>query len=289
MTTVIAQEGAGDSLLTIGDLARRTGLNAATLRMWESRHGFPNPRRLESGHRRYADSDVDAVARVVRLRDAGMRLELAIAEVLASSVPAAPSVFAELRRRHPTLIPYRLRKSTLLALSWAIEDEFCSRAEQAFLFGGFQHEQYYRPARARWDELARVARSAMAFAQFESPADPTERSIRVPLDEHSPMRREWAVVCDATDLPAALAAWELPGQSTVPDRHRMFEAVWTVEPRAVRDAARVCARVAQQLGVDEATPLLYALSDDPLPRTTDPAAATTLFNRVVAYVDRLGH
>jgi len=35
---------------------------------------------------------------------------------------------------------------------------------------------------------------------------------------------------EAPDYPAMLTAWELPGQSTVPDRLRLFEAIWTVEP-----------------------------------------------------------
>ena len=47
--------------LTIGDLAARTGLTTATLRMWESRHGFPVPTRLDSGHRRYDEHDVGQV------------------------------------------------------------------------------------------------------------------------------------------------------------------------------------------------------------------------------------
>ena len=56
----------------------------------------------------------------------------------------------------------------------------------------------------------------------------------------------------------------------------------------MRDAARVCARVAQEHGVAEATPLLYELADDPLPGALDARSVTTLFNRVVAYVDRFG-
>ena len=31
------------NLLTIGDLADRTGVPPATLRSWEARHGFPVP------------------------------------------------------------------------------------------------------------------------------------------------------------------------------------------------------------------------------------------------------
>jgi DICT domain-containing protein len=278
------------ALLTIGELARRSGLRPEVLRMWEQRYGFPVPQRLPSGHRRYAPQDVDLVAHVVRRRDAGVRLDVAVAEALGSRAPAAPSVFAELRRRHPALAPHRLRKSTLLALSWALEDEFCARADAPVLFGGFQEERYFRPSAERWRELARVARTAMVFADFPAATSgqPSDAGpLRVPLAADAPMRREWLVVCDAPDLAACLSAWELPGQSTVPDRHREFEAMWTIDPRAVRDAARVCARVAQQEGVGDAAPLLHHLAEDPGATVVDVLGATTLLNRVVAYVDRL--
>jgi predicted DNA-binding transcriptional regulator AlpA len=292
-TTEKQEAGTGQSRepqLTIGDLARRTGLSTAVLRTWETRHGFPRPQRLASGHRRYAEADVELVEKVLRRRDAGIRLEVAIAEAAVSSAPAAPSVFAELRRKHPHLAPHRLSKGTLLALSWAIEDEFCARADAPVLFGAFQEQRYYRPSAPRWNELARVARSTMALADFPELADEDTRGrpTLVPLPEDAPMRREWSLVCDAVDLPACLTAWELPGQSEVPDRHRMFEAVWTLDPRAVRDAARVCALVAGAAGAASAGPLLYELADDPAPVVLDVAGATTLFNRVVAYVDRLG-
>lgn len=281
--------------LTIGELGKRTGLSPEVLRMWEQRYGFPVPERLPSGHRRYDVESVDLVAHVVRRRDAGVRLDVAVAEALGSRAPAAPSVFAELRRHHPTLAPYRLKKSTLLALSWALEDEFCARAQAPVLFGGFQEERFFRPSAARWRELARVARNAIVFADFPGLAEAgpaqedarTGRPVRVPLAEDAPMRREWLVVCDAPDLAACLSAWELPGQTLVADRDREFEAVWTIDPRAVRDAARVCARVAQGHGVPEAAPLLHHLAEDPGATVVDVLGATTLLNRVVSYVDRL--
>jgi DICT domain-containing protein/predicted DNA-binding transcriptional regulator AlpA len=277
--------------LSIGDLAERTGLTPATLRIWESRHGFPRPRRLESGHRRYDEADVELVRQVLRRRDSGSRLEVAIAAVALTQAsivepPGTPSVFATMRRLHPGLHPQRLKKSTLLAMSWAIEDECCSRAERPMIFGAFQKQRYYRAAEERWAELARVARSTMVFAGF--PADPShvDGTTFVQLPDDAPMRREWAVVCDAPEYPAMLTAWELPGQSTVPDRQRLFESIWTVEPAAVRDAARACAQVAQQLGHLEAAPLLYELADTPPPPPLELLQATSLLNRVVAYVDR---
>lgn len=276
-----------DAGLSIGDLADRTGLSPAVLRMWESRHGFPVAHRLASGHRRYTDADVDLVSQVVRRKDAGIRLEIAIAEAAASRAPDSPSIFADLRRRHPNLAVNRLRKSTLIALSWAIEDECCAVADRPVLFGAFQRGDSYAPAAARWTELARVARSTIVFADDWPDDAPADGPVRATLEPDAPMRREWAVVCDAADTTACLSAWELPGQTDVPDRDRLFEAVWTVDPTAVRDAARVAASVAATAGVAAAQPLLYDLADPVPPRLMKPESVTALFNRVVAYVDRV--
>ena len=76
-----------------------------------------------------------------------------------------------------------------------------------------------------------------------------------------------------------------PGQSTSRTSSGSSSAIWTVEPGAVRDAARTCAQVAQQFGHDEAVPLLYELADDPPPPPPELLQATALLNRVVAYVD----
>ncbi|WP_051486205.1 DICT sensory domain-containing protein [Nocardioides sp. J54] len=274
--------------LTIGDLAHQAGVSTSVLRMWESRHGFPVPHRLASGHRRYTPSDVELVRQVLRRRDAGIKLEVAIAEAAATRPPENPSIYAELRRRHPTLATHRLRKATLIALSWAIEDECCAVADQPVLFGAFQRSSFYKPSAPRWTELSRVARAAIVFADhWPDTADEASGPIRATLAEDAPMCREWSVVCDAADSTACLAAWELPGQTDVPDRERVFEAIWTVDPVAVRDAARVAASVAERAGVLAARPLLYELAEAPAPRTTTPSAVTALFNRVVAYVDRL--
>lgn len=287
-----ADPGAAGATLSIGELAERTGVAPATIRMWEQRHGFPVPRRLGSGHRRYSEDDVVAVLDVARRREAGLRLDVAIARAFAGAAPAetaGASVYATLRRRHPHLESHRLRKSTLIALSFAIEDEFCARADRAHVFAGFQSTRFWLPSRARWTELDRVSGSTFVFADF-SPEEVAAATgpVLVPLAPDAPMRREWLVVCDDRDLPAALTAWELPGQDDVPDRERLFESMWTVAPDAVRDAARVCARAAADAGVDAAAPLLYTLAEEPDVRPADLRAVTALFNRVVAYVDAHG-
>jgi DICT domain-containing protein len=271
--------------LTIGELARRTGLNTATLRMWETRYGFPQAHRLPSGHRRYDVRAVDQVAQVLRRRDAGVRLETAVAAVAGAAAPL-PSLFADLRRRHPTLLPRTLRKSTLLALSWALEDECCAQAQQPWLFGTFQQERYYRQAEDRWRDLARTARGAWVLADFPPGRPPTgpPTPVEVALPADSAMRREWSVVCLAPDFPAALTAWELPGQQHVPQGDRLFESVWTLEPEPVRDAARCCARMVQHLGGDLED--VFEEADRlPGPRAGDLAHATSVFSRALGYLE----
>ena len=273
--------------LTIGELARRTGVNVATLRMWETRHGFPQGVRLPSGHRRYDEGTVELVESVQRRRAAGARLEAAIRAVVAAPDIPVSSLYAELVRRQPQLAPQRLRKSTLLALTWALEDECCAQAQRPWLFGAFQDERFYRQAENRWRDLARTAQGAWALAEFTSSTRPGPGSpVEVDLPPDSPMTREWSLVCLATDVPAALAAWELPGQERVPDGERLFESIWTLDPVAVRDAGRCTARLVSGLGHD--TDAVLAATDDPRPPApADLQRATALFNRVLAYVERV--
>ena len=274
--------------LTISDLARRTGVSTAVLRTWETRHDFPRPTRLESGHRRYAEGDVARVEEVLRRRDAGVRLEVAIAEVRDrdEDAPAAPSVFATLRRTQPHLHPQALRKSTLLALSWAIEDECAARAQRPLLYGAFQHARFFGHSTSRWTELARTARETTVFADLSTdvPQAPGVRLVHLPED--APLRREWVVVCDAADHPACLSAWELPGQEGVRDADRLFESIWTLEPAAVREAARTCAALTARLDPDGPAPAEPATVPAGA-SSPDLRSATTLFTRLMAYVDRL--
>lgn len=76
----------------IRTVAELTGIPTATLRAWERRYGIPTPTRTATGHRLYADRDVDLVRRLARM--------------VADGVP--PKVAAE-RLRHaphaPLVVP----------------------------------------------------------------------------------------------------------------------------------------------------------------------------------------
>jgi DICT domain-containing protein len=274
-------------MLPIGELALRTGLTPAVLRTWEARHGFPVPERAASGHRWYRESEVDLVRRVLHRQRAGLRLEAAIREVTASQSAPTRSVFAMLRGDHPQLAPQRLRKPTLLALSRAIEDEYLASAEPGVVCASFQRERFYQSSRARWSELARRSRWSMVFADFPHLRDPEpDEPARVPLSGAAPMRREWAVVAESSRVGVCLAGWETPGQDDIPDWHRAFEVVWTIDPHTTRQALRTCAEVARAAGLTQALDLLNELDQRPVVAETDPTRASALFNRAIGYADQ---
>ena len=66
------------ALLSIGALARLSGIPVETLRNWERRYGFPAPARLESGHRRYPLPIVTRLKRIKRALDLGYRPSFAL-------------------------------------------------------------------------------------------------------------------------------------------------------------------------------------------------------------------
>ena len=277
--------------LSIGELARRTEVPAATLRSWEDRYGFPRPHRLAGGHRRYDQGDIGLIEAVIRLRAAGMSLHAAIGQATSAAGQPEPSVFAGLRRRHPALIPQVLRKVTLLALTRAIEDECCARAERPVLFAAFQRRRFFRQSQRRWNELARTARVVVVFADFGESAAANRpprgpAPVRVALPADAPARREWTLVCDARDHPACVTGWEFPGQPQAADASRRFEAVWSVDPQIVRDAAVICAQLARSarpgLG-----PLLDTLpSEPPAPASADLRRAAGLLTRMTSYLEK---
>ena len=53
--------------------SRLTGIELATLRMWERRYGFPKPERSEGGSRVYSDADVESLKLISRALELGHR------------------------------------------------------------------------------------------------------------------------------------------------------------------------------------------------------------------------
>lgn len=69
---IIDDRAAG--LYPIRTVSQLTGVNAITLRAWESRYGIIEPLRKASGHRLYTQAHIDRIHRIVALLDKGMRI-----------------------------------------------------------------------------------------------------------------------------------------------------------------------------------------------------------------------
>jgi MerR family transcriptional regulator, light-induced transcriptional regulator len=282
-----ARAGPEPALLSISEVSRRTGIPVAGLRNWEQRYGMPRPERLPSGRRRYREADCALLADVVRYRKGGMSIPAAIARATAGAgLRDDMSIFAGLRRRHPDLRVHVMTKTVLLALSRAIEDECCARAQRPVLLGSFQRQLFYQASRVRWADLARCADETLIFADFERSRRRPGGVAEVAVPANSPLRREWALVCDASDLPACLAGWELLGQDRRGDQDRVFEVLWSVEPQVVRSAARIGTSLAATAIPEVAERLGTRLTEEPGPASADLRRASGLIERTLDYLSR---
>ncbi len=71
-----------ENLISIGELARLTGITTHTLRVWEKRYGTPRSHRLPSGHRRYPKEYVPRLRAIVKALDAGYRASKVVSGTL---------------------------------------------------------------------------------------------------------------------------------------------------------------------------------------------------------------
>jgi DICT domain-containing protein len=280
--------------LAIKDVAERTGIAAGTIRMWEQRYGFPVPERTPSGYRRYTDTDVEALRKVVALRHRGLSVSAAIerAQDAADGASDHPSIYAAVAAADHGARAQVLKKSTLIALSRAIEHEALALAAAPIVFGAFQQERFYRRVEQRYRRLAMNADAAAVFADFpKGVRHPKGAPAELPIATDDVLGNEWAVIIDAPGYAACLLAWEQPGV-TEPggpdDLDRRFEAIWTIDPSATRRAAQVAARLAGRADPGFGERVQELLDDRPLAREEPAPALTALTNRMVAYLEAAG-
>jgi len=267
-------------LLSMGEMATRSGVSEGTLRMWEARHGFPTPMRLPSGHRRYAPLDLRRVAAVLEDRRHGLSLATAIERARRIEEDLRPSVYSALRDTFTHLQPQLLSRRALRLMSLAIEDECAARADRPLLFGCFQHERFYRRVEPRWRELARTAERAVVLADFNRRRRARGAPAELPLREDDPLLREWVVVCESPSFAACLVGFERPGRRA---RERRFETLWSGEREVVREAARTCCELVARSEPEIGAELRDHLSG-PLPAGRDEVRnIVDLTTRMVMY------
>ncbi len=275
--------------LPIKEVAEQSGIASGTLRMWEQRYGFPKPQRTSNGYRSYSAEDVETLRRVQAYRHRGLSIASAIERAIEDgSHSDRPSLYAAVAASGRDIRPQILRKSTLIALSRAIEHETLASAAAPVLIGAFQHESFYRAVEPRYRRMAKQADIAVVFADFEAERSPSGGPVEIPIAPEDALGNEWAVVVDAPGYSACLLAWEQPGV-TEPgeddDGDRRFEAIWTLDPVATRRAAQAAARLVARADPSLGAELDQILLERPLAIADSAPALTALTNRIVAYLE----
>ncbi len=268
-----------DTSLTIGELARRTDLPVATLRAWERRHGYPQPFRLPSGHRRYDEAAVSVLRQAAERRRAGMPVAQALERSGARPSSAVHSVRSLLGGLRPAIVPV----PSLLAVSRAIEDAAAEQRGPTLLIGAFQRPRIWQRSSRRWRRIADATLVTLALApglrrRAEGPL------WTAPIPPELELADEWAVICDGPRVSACVVACE--HASTVHRPDRRFEAVWSTDPHVVRHVARSVWTLVRPTGPPDITRAVEArLSRIVEPDGDAPGSSTELTTDVLA---RLG-
>ena len=218
-------------------------------------------------------------------RGNGSTLEAALGRAREGAGLQRSSLFATLARALPHVAPAVLTKRTMLAISRAIEDEAASRADRPVLVGSFQDARFWRASSQRWRDLAGGAGPAALLAGFRR-RDETARCSRSRFGRVHPCFTSG--LSSATRRPLLRVSWASNNFVRVErsTRRRVFEALWTVEPLAVREAARA----GFALAVDRHPVVADALGSrlqEPVRATYDSIrTATVVTNRIIVYLER---
>ena len=194
------------------------------------------------------------------------------------------SISAGLRRRRADLTVHELSTRAMLAISHAIEDEYCARARNV----GCSSEASSGPTSTNGPR--RVGRNSLvpqsitiAFADFDRSIVRRAAPIEVGLRSDAPLLREWSVICDTPGFSACLAGIERPAR-LAGEGPRTFEALWSLDPEVVRDATEAALTLARK-HAPRINRVLQPLPPVATPNSGFLQRASALTSRIVAYLD----
>lgn len=150
--------------ITIGELAKRTGVTVRTLHHYDELGLVVPSARSPAGYRLYADEDVLRLQQVLVLRELELPLP-DIARVLAGDEPRD-----ELLARHRALLVARRGRldAVIASIDRAIgrKDEPMTPDEMKQLFDGFDPAAYEDEVKARWGDTDAYQESARRAARY---------------------------------------------------------------------------------------------------------------------------
>ncbi|MCS6813346.1 MAG: ATP-binding protein [Cyanobacteria bacterium] len=160
-------------------------------------------------------------------------------------------VLDDLLSSHPHLRSQIYFKSSLTALSHAMEDQVLAGGDQPLVIASFQRERFYRQEASRYLRIAE--RTSQVYVLAAPETDFTSRSDQyetIAFDPTEPLSQEWNLVVVGCNYATCLVCREHKAndpqlrQSSLPlaelptmDQARRFEGIWTFDRKVTQAAA----------------------------------------------------
>jgi signal transduction histidine kinase/DICT domain-containing protein len=200
------------------------------------------------------------------------------------------SVLTELLGQHPELRPHLYFKSSLTALSRAMEDLVLAGSDRPLVVATFQEERLYRQEAHRYQRIASHSDRVYVLAVMDEKPPATDYTL-VPIKPTDHLAQQWNLVVIGAQSAACLICQERQGEWVESNRlesSQRFDGVWTFDRQVALDAAQILlTKVAKQRPKlkKEIQQLLLELNE-PLVLTPDslPTSADAFVQRLVTYL-----
>ena len=156
------------------------------------------------------------------------------------------SVLSELLRQMPQLRSHLYFKSSLTALSHAMEDRVLAGTDRPLLIASFQQEKFYRQEAHRYRRLGEISDQVYVLAAPDTQfSDRGQEYELVPFERTDALAQEWHLVAIGAQSAACLICREKivaqPEVSVLPeiDPSRRFEGIWTFDRQVTIAAAHI--------------------------------------------------
>ncbi len=157
------------------------------------------------------------------------------------------SVLDALLKRSPHLRPQLYFKSSLTALSHAMEDQVLASSGQPLVIASFQRERFYRQESHRYLRIAALTPQVYVLAAPETDfMNRSDQYETVAFDPTDQLSQEWHLVVIGQQYSACLICRErtsppttADAAETTMDQTRRFEGVWTFDRQVSYQAAEI--------------------------------------------------
>ncbi len=159
------------------------------------------------------------------------------------------SLLEDLLESVPNLVPQMYFKSSLVALSHAMEDLILAGNDSPLVITCFQEERFYRQEIRRYRQIAgRTDQVYLLAARSDNSsfAVANEPYETIPLDPSDRLAQEWHLIIVSKQYAGCILCREKATATSAPmEQGKRFDGIWTFDPIIAHQAARLLlARIA---------------------------------------------